>query len=298
MEICLGTVQLGLEYGIGDVRQPSLEESLEILKIAYENGITVYDTAQAYGNAEEILGEFISRNKLKNKIKVITKLKPNIFDSIGDKSIEKIIIENLNESLKKLNLEKVDGYLLHTPKYIFRDDIIDALVNIKKSGLVENIGVSIYEVEEAMQALELDVIDYIQVPYNIFDRRLEEVNFFEKAKIRNKKIFSRSVFLKGLLTLHLENIPEYFKNSLENIKKFNSVCDEEKILNSEGCIYFARSNKNIDYLVIGVDNVEQLKQNIENFDKGYDVDYIYRKIISNVKKEDRGIVIPSLWGNP
>ena len=61
----MGTVQLGLDYGINKKKKPSKEESIKILECAYNNGIKIFDTAQAYGTAEEIIGEFIEKNKLK-----------------------------------------------------------------------------------------------------------------------------------------------------------------------------------------------------------------------------------------
>jgi aryl-alcohol dehydrogenase-like predicted oxidoreductase len=79
----LGTVQFGKEYGINNFSgKPTKEKSLEMLNLAFEKGIHLFDTAYEYGYAEEILGEFSKTNVIGEKIKIITKLKPNIFFEI------------------------------------------------------------------------------------------------------------------------------------------------------------------------------------------------------------------------
>ena len=73
-KLILGTVQFGLPYGINNqTGQLSKESVFKILNLAYENGITLLDTAGAYGQAEKILGEYFSLYKAKS-FKVITKL--------------------------------------------------------------------------------------------------------------------------------------------------------------------------------------------------------------------------------
>lgn len=76
VKLCLGTVQFGMKYGINNQinRQPTWEESFEMLDLAIENGVEVIDTARAYGEAELILGEYFKRHKCLQKVRVISKL--------------------------------------------------------------------------------------------------------------------------------------------------------------------------------------------------------------------------------
>jgi aryl-alcohol dehydrogenase-like predicted oxidoreductase len=56
-KLCLGTAQLGLDYGVNNLTgKPRFEESRAIIQTALESGITAFDTAPAYGDSEEILG--------------------------------------------------------------------------------------------------------------------------------------------------------------------------------------------------------------------------------------------------
>ena len=77
-KLVLGAAQLGLDYGINNKRgKPSREESLAILDRAFESGINTFDTAFAYGDAEEIFGEFMESRGVRDKVSIISKLKPH-----------------------------------------------------------------------------------------------------------------------------------------------------------------------------------------------------------------------------
>ena len=64
-ELCLGTVQFGMNYGVNNQigRQPTWKESFEMLDIAIDRGIDVIDTARAYGEAELVLGEYFKKSR-------------------------------------------------------------------------------------------------------------------------------------------------------------------------------------------------------------------------------------------
>src|SRR3989338_7667478 len=123
-KMVLGTVQLGLDYGINNPRgKPSKNESLAMLARAHEQGIRVFDTAFGYGDAEEIIGEFIMTKKLGDQARIISKLEPNcVPENSGD--VLRIVESGLRASLRRLGRECIDGYLLHTSYYIFREEIV------------------------------------------------------------------------------------------------------------------------------------------------------------------------------
>lgn len=99
-KFCLGTVQFGMKYGINNRDgQPSKKEVFNILDVAIKNGINTFDTAAIYGCAEEILGEYISDRKCNEKIKVISKLRPNLIND-DCKNAKAIIETEINRSLE------------------------------------------------------------------------------------------------------------------------------------------------------------------------------------------------------
>ncbi len=292
--LVLGTVQLGLDYGINNkYGKPSRKDAFRILDKAYELGIKTLDTAEAYGDAEVIIGEWLSANGLQNSVKVISKLKPNIFDN--ENNISGIIQQQIVSSLENLNIDVLDGFLLHTPKYVYQTEILEGLLNCKNKGMVDNLGVSIYDEEDALYAAGCELVDYIQIPYSFLDQRLDKTDFFHISKKNQKTVFARSPFVQGLVFMDENSIPSH----LEKAKDYNN--DLVKIISSynlkrhEIAMLFSLSNRNNDYIVFGVDTVEQL---IEDCSLVNDFDII-NNCINDLKREfghtDKNIVIPSLW---
>lgn len=295
-KLALGTVQFGLEYGINNsFGKPSRAQSLEMLEYALGQGITTFDTAHAYGNAEEILGEFLERHNA-DTIKIITKLQPNVIsDSDSKEKILEIISTNLKESLARLKREYVDGYLLHTPEYVRNEKIIDALLQLKKSGLVKNIGVSIYEEGDAIYAANLDAVDYIQVPYSIFDQRLEKNGFFTLAKKNGKTVFARSAFLQGLFFMKNDRIPAHLENVKPYLEKLDGILLKYNLSRQQAALLFSLKNPKIDYVVFGVDTKEQLEQNITTAKNPIECEALIAELQGAFASMEKNIIFPSLW---
>jgi len=295
MELCLGSVQFGMNYGVRGQKQPSLKEAVDMLDYATQNGIDTIDTAYNYGSAEEVIGCFIQDNRInRNKISIISKLQPNIID---DKPIEQwysIMRENLISSLSRLHTDYLDGYLFHSSRYIFDEYLIECLNGLKKEGLVKNVGVSIYEQKEAEAGVNSDLIDMIQIPFSIFDQRLDKGGFFENNKFEGKKLFSRSAFLQGLILMEENEVPIYLQKAVPIIKKIKEVSKQYNISRVSLAINFVKMYTKINYLVFGVDNMKQLKENINEFIIDNDKDII-RLISDKFQNLDADIVMPSLW---
>ncbi len=295
-KLALGTVQFGLDYGINNpVGKPSREKSLAMIDFAYEKGVRIFDTANAYGEAEEILGEFTKSRGLAGKIKIITKLNADITGEPPDK-IEKIITKNLAESLKRLGSEYVDGYLLHNPEHVREDKIVNILHGFKKQGLVRNIGVSIYEEADAIHAAKIKEIDYIQVPYNIFDQRLDKTDFFKLAKRNGKTVFARSTYLQGLFFMPEEKIPQALAAAKIYLSKLDKIIGKYDLTRQQAALRFSLSNESIDYVVLGVDDMNQLAECIDIAKQ----DIYYGKCADELRIEfadtDKKIISPNLWG--
>ena len=294
-KLVLGTVQFGLDYGINNFNgKPSREYSLKMLDLAYERGVRIFDTASAYGDAEEILGEFMLSRGLADKIKVITKLQPNIVEDKNRKPYD-IILENLSLSLKRLNREYVDGYLFHTPAYIRDKELVDCLRRLKENGLVKNIGVSIYEEDDAIYAAKLDLVDFIQVPYSIFDQRLNKTDFFQIARQNSKTVFARSAFLQGLFFMPEDKIPTHLSNVKEYFKELDEILAKYKLSRQQAALLFSECNKNIDYVVFGVDNLNQLVEDIDIIEKNIDYEECFKELEKKFINIEKNIIFPSLW---
>ncbi|QQG46243.1 MAG: aldo/keto reductase [Candidatus Niyogibacteria bacterium] len=285
-KLCLGTVQLGLDYGMNNKRgKPSREESLAILDRAYEGGIEVFDTAYAYGDAEDILGEWLEGRGLNNKISVISKLKPHTTE----------VEEEVKKSLARLKRDYLDGYLLHTPEYIYNDAVWSALKSVKKKGLVKNIGVSIYEEKDAMYAVQERKVDYVQIPYSVFDQRLHKTDFFETARKNGVKVFARSAFLQGLVFMDEGAIPDYLSDAKEYLREFNNIIKKHGFTRAEAALLFSHKNPAIDYVVFGVDNIEQLEENLRIIRDSKNFDACAKELRDKFTDIKKSIIFPSLW---
>lgn len=296
-KLILGTVQLGLEYGINNqTGKPSRVESLLMLEYAVKLGITTFDTAEAYGNAEKIIGEFISSHGLNDKIKIISKLLPNILDGNGRKP-ESVVKEEIKKSLKKLKIDVLDGFLLHTPSYFYNKDVISGLEQCRREGLIEHFGVSIYEVEQALDVVNSGLIDYIQIPYNIFDQRLNRTDFFEIAKKNNITVFARSPFLQGLILMDEKFIPSQLSEAKKYLREFDQIINKYNFSRLEAALLFSYTTPGIDYVVFGADNIDQLKEiiGIVKEKKIQSFNECRKELANKFIDIEKSIIFPSLW---
>ena len=192
-KIVLGTVQLGLDYGVNNQHgKPSLEQAFEILEVAFDNGIKTLDTAEAYGNSQEIIGKF-QKEQPNKKFQIITKLASNT--EIAPKKF----IEHIAQNCKILNSDQLFGYMFHNyPSFKAREGLYDKLLLAKKEGLVSKAGISLYgnnEIEDILN--NYDGFDFIQVPFNLFDNDSKRSALLNEASAKALKYTHDRCFYKG-----------------------------------------------------------------------------------------------------
>lgn len=287
MKLCLGTVQFGLNYGI-EKKKIEINEINKILITALENEIKILDTAQNYGDSEKLIGNFEKRNYFK----IISKVSSDSLNNMNDLRELEILLQN---SMNNLKIPSLDGLLLHKGEDLKNKVFLKNLNILKQNGYFQNFGVSIYSPEEAIIALELEDISYIQVPYNILDTRLDKINFFEKAKKNNKTIFVRSIFLQGVLLKENSKYPKF----LEPLKAYNQLIENE--IKEIGCtkldflLNFIKSIKEIDYIIVGIDSLKNLEEIIKAYNYSGLEAYNYNNLRSNFINISEDILNPSLW---
>ena len=286
-----------MKYGIHNkTGQPTEEECFHILDAAMERGIDTIDTARAYGTAEVVVGNYLSYRKMNNKINIISKLRPNIIEA-GEKDIYSVVRSELEDSLKRLQVSQLEGYLLHTPEYVYQNQIIDAMFQLKEEKLIYNVGVSIYNIKEGYEAIKRG-LDYVQLPYSILDQRGDQTGFLKEAKRNGLKVFVRSVFLQGLFVMDLQEIPVWLEKAKPYLKNLDDIVRNYKKDKIELLLQFVKEQKDIDYLVFGVDTKGQLIENIDKFEKGERLEKeLLKKLYEYGEQVDDSIILPSLWSN-
>ena len=259
-DLCLGTAQLGMKYGINNaIGKPDRKAVFEILDKA-NGGIHMIDTASIYGEAEEILGEYLSTHlDAADKIHIISKQCCSI-DGMNRAGIEKAIRCELEQSLIRLNKSFLNGYLLHSYRETDRPDTLEILKKLKEEGLVRKTGVSVYEIDEAEYAIENGNIDYLQMPCSVFDQRGLVHGVFKKARERGITVFTRSAFLQGLLMMEENRIPVYLQEILSYLHELNDMLQRYELNKKHAVVKFVLSKQLIDYMVFGVETVGQLEE--------------------------------------
>ena len=292
MRYCLGTVQFGLNYGIQNNGRPSETQVNELLKTALSSGIDVFDTAAAYGDSEIVLGKFFSQHP-NLTCKIVTKISSDVLNSAGSGFEYDVLCKCAKESLNKLQMKKLYGLLYHDSKVVDLSSRVSSLIKLKESNLVEKVGISVYTPEEALKAIGYN-IDIVQVPYNLFDARLDKEGFFTKAKEKNIEIYARSSLLQGLALMDYNNLPENVLFAKTYVKKFDDICRKYGVDRLFAAVNYVASNEYIDYIVFGVDNMDQLQQYLSIRDGE-----LTKKFIDEIKSEFNDVpeklVNPVLW---
>ena len=287
--LALGTVQFGLPYGVANISgQVSSKEIQLILATAKESGIDTIDTAIAYGDSEKSLGEVgVDGWNIVTKIPEIPLLDSNL-------DIRKWLRHNIKESLGRLNVTSIYGVLLHRPDQLndFKYACVwDELQQLKDSGLIKNIGYSIYNYRELEELFPKFKPTLVQAPYNIFDRGLESSGWLENLYSNGVEVHTRSCFLQGLLLMEPTLRPQKFGKWNEIWYQYDEWVKSNNITPLEACLRFVLSDERISKIVVGVDNLKQLQEIISIINKKNKLRFI------NFDITDEELINPALWGN-
>ena len=283
-KLILGTVQFGLKYGINNsVGKPKKENVFQILSYAYERGIRYLDTAELYGNAHELIGEFHKLHPTK-KFNIITKFPHNFEDTLDNK---------IKSYLNQLNINYLEAILFHSfDSYINHKSQLTNLVKLKRKS-VKYIGVSVYTNEQMNEVIDDINIDIIQVPFNLFDNLNLRGELIRNAKSKNKIIHTRSAYLQGLFFMKKDN-PNPIRLKLEKAMDFiTDISLKSKIPIGSIALNYCLLQPNIDGVLIGVDSLEQLKENI-NFAE-INIPKQYLDEINTIIINDIDLLNPSMW---
>ena len=254
-KLALGTVQFGLEYGIAnEVGKITMSEASKILRNANESKIDMLDTAIAYGDSENVLGKIGVNN-----FNIVSKLSLPLENYIN---IGSWVEEQVKASLGRLGIPSLYGLLIHRSQNLLgksSKDLINALNLIKESGRVKKIGLSIYDPSELDQVNQILKLDIVQAPLNIIDRRLEQSGWLSRLHEEGVEVHTRSVFLQGILLMQRNKIPLKFERWSDIWNQWNKELKKNHLSAVDACLSYPLSMSNVDRVVVGVDNEEQLK---------------------------------------
>lgn len=250
-KVILGVTQFGLNYGILNQHNSNKKKKLkQILNFSKKKGINSIYSSKYYGNANKFLAtENLNYFKLYIKFKSQDLLKKNFLEDF----------EKMKKKLKKNNLILMLDRFENLKKRE-RLKIYNILLDLKKDKKINRFGYSIYSFKNLKKICHEFKPNILQCPYNVIDRRLEEKKLLQFLKINKIEIHVRSIFLQGLLILHYSKHPRKFLNWKKIFKKFDDQIQHYKISNLDWCLNFIEKNKYINKILLGVDNIDQLRE--------------------------------------
>lgn len=296
--VSLGTVGLGLEYGIrapGGSCRPPEAEALALLREAAGAGINFFDTAPGYGESERLLGRFLPEAPgcfVATKVPV-----PKDADGalLGGPAARRAVEASVEASLRALGRNVLDVVQVHnaTVEAVSRGEVAEALQSARRQGKVRFLGASVYTGEEALAVIAAGCFDVLQVPYNLLDQRMAE-KVFPAAKAAGVGIVVRSAFLKGALTEKARWLPPELaplKRAAERAAgDFGASWDSLPEL----ALRFCLSDPRVSTTLTGAQSAEELSRSLAAAAAGPLPEELLAKAAGFALSDDR-LLNPSRW---
>ena len=262
-QLCLGTVQFGLPYGVTNQSgQVPEDEVRRILGLAASSGISFLDTAKAYGTAETLLGNYWPIDAPRRLISKLPAGAPR-------QSWE----ESLISSLQCLQAASLDSFLLHRASDLLASDgpaLLHWLDSLRNRGLVERIGVSIYDASE-LEGLPLDHMQLVQLPLSVFNQRLIRDGTLERLRDFGIAVHVRSVLLQGVMVQPIQNWPDHLSLPFRaHHARWFDYLQKNGLSPLAGALGFVRSCEAVEAVLIGVNSEKELKEVLEAWTQDLD----------------------------
>lgn len=287
-KLILGTVQFGLNYGINNTSgKPDEKRVHSILDEAFEKGIRLLDSAEAYGDAHEIIGSYHASSE--NKFDLITKY------SSSRRDLPEDLIARVKSDLQTLNCPSLYAYMFHsfTDFKNYFDAFKTSITQLKKEGLIKKMGVSVYTNNELRELLNFDEVELVQLPFNLLDNNYQRAELIKKAKQKGLEVHTRSAFLQGLFFKKHTELPAKLEKLGPYLGKINGIARDNQITIPDLAINYALQQTNIDKVLIGVDSLEQLEKNLSSLDKHLTENVLAQ--IDELKVKEVELLNPSNW---
>ena len=252
--LIFGTASLARSYGISNPKNESDEfRAPELIGAAQKIGITNFDTAPVYGEAELLLGKYLEKslvNQIDSKISTV--------DCDSFKSIQ----NSIKSSLDKTQAEHLNILYLHDEETLFQtrnSNLTSDLLKLRELGYFKKLGVSIYSIEQLEKiSAFFPYIEVFQVPENICDRRFRHAKLVEDLADSGTEFIVRSIFLQGLLLIKPADIHQSMINAIPAIESLNKFASREKRSVTDLCLSYAMNLNWCSGIIISAYTAQQL----------------------------------------
>ena len=289
--ILLPAISLGLWHNFGFV--DSIQNSRNVLRCAFDLGITHFDLANnygpPYGSAEENFGTIFKADfkNYRDELFIATKagydMWPGPYGNLGSR---KYLISSLDQSLKRMGLDYVDIFYHHRPDPDTPlEETMGALADIVRQGKALYVGISNYKPKETQAAAE--ILKRLNVPfilhqarYSMFDRWVED-GLLETLEQNGVGCIAFSPLAQGMLTdKYIKDIPkdsraakdltylnvETVNSTIEKVKKLNQLAENRSQKLSQMALTWILRQPQVASVLIGASSPNQLKENVKALD--------------------------------
>ena len=296
-EVSLGTAEIGLDYGFKGSPQyarPSVQDSIRLIHRAVDRGINWLDTARAYGNCEDVIGQALKdvspRPRISSKV---------IFENpVGDMdsaSLRQWVFGSIESSLRALRVDVIDLLYIHnaTEKLLRQTAIRDSLEEARGQGKIRLAGATCYGEEDALAVLKDPLFQVLQVPFSLLNQTMSGRVFPEAAR-KGVGVFVRSVFLRGVLTPQIEFLPERLAPLREQAARILQVLGPEVDGLAEAAVRFCLSLPEISSVLMGLKSEAELESNVSGLSRG-PLPEAVMPALAGLSLSDRTLVDPIHW---
>jgi aryl-alcohol dehydrogenase-like predicted oxidoreductase len=295
-EISLGTVELGLDYGVpvaGEHLRPAEDQAAYLLNRSLDLGVNFIDTARAYGVSEEVIGRALKTRR--REYILATKLAPIREEGQSDRELREQVKASITASLRALQTDVID--LLqshHTPVEVVRAGrVVEAMKEVQAAGYVRFIGASTYEEEAPLAVLADGRFDTLQVAYSPVDRTLED-KVLPLARQKDVGVVIRSVLLRGVLTHRYKFIPDALADLRGAIERLAALAGNEVADLPEMAYRFVLNNPTVSTALVGTARLQELEAALSFAGKGVLSPELAARI-RQINVSDRRQLVPSNW---
>lgn len=251
-ELVLGTAQLGNPYGVTNQAGRLSDTDVEsLLRRAVDAGVSLFDTAAAYGDAQARLGRLMPAEVTP---RYITKVSMATADR-GNPGAE------VREAARQLGVDHLDGVLLHQPSELGApgfSEYVDVLRALRDEGLIGAIGLSVYDEHELTVGLAaIPDAGIVQFPASIVDSRLLGHPLVAELRAGGVTVHVRSVFLQGLLLSDSKALPERFSVLAPVLTALDAAAAEQGVSRLAVIVAGVR-DAGVDGVIVGATSHDEL----------------------------------------
>lgn len=303
-EIGLGTVELGMDYGIrteGTTDRPSERDAQVLLNRALDLGVNFIDTAAAYGESEEIIGRALHARR--EAYILATKCLHWSDKGLPVTEVRERVAASVNQSLRRLKTDVIDLIQIHGREVPFlerlmieENDVYEVLDRARQAGKVRYIGYSSYSEEASLAVLKQGGWDTLQIAYSIFDQR-NAGRVIPEAREQGVGLIIRSALLKGALTAKSAYLPPHLKVLTEKTAALSTLLTDTIPTIPQLALRFVLANPDISTIIVGADKLPYLEEAASVSD-GKTLTSEWLAVLQGMAIEDPDLINPGKWGIP